>query len=620
MVTPSRPSSRTRAMVILTAAATVAGGAALLGPGVSSASSHREAPYISTDPAVDNTDTYAFVNPDDANMATLITNVSPLQDPSGGPTFFPFATDARYDINVDNNGDAKPDITFRWTFKDVDKRVTVQHGNKGGGSFSYTDGPVTSLTDDNLLFRQTYSVDAIRVVNGSTSTVNLLADSPVPPDNIGIGSIPNYIPLREAAVQNGNVGAGDFSGAKVFAGQRKDPFFLDLRVFDLLYGGPAHPLEFTGFNQVKDKNVNTLAISVPKNLLAAAGSVADNPVIGVYATTERHSDRTLQPTNTPPQTSVSRSSDEVVTNNRTSDWVQVSRLGMPLVNEVIVPAPFKDYFNRSTPDNDAKVPAFVDRVTDPEVPYLVESLYGIPNPNKTPMGQGRPDLVQVYLTGVDKLNNTNLNKANGGVKSEMLRLNLGIAPSANPNNLGVVAGDNAGFPNGRRLRDDIVDVTLKVAEGVLIADQDPAVKATVKGLGDGVDSSAQGLGAATQGDGILTSFPFVADPLTGTDLPIGGTPVSFTQKVTSSGGKVTTQVTDITPAIPGGFIQLYRVNPDGTLTGFGTSQLNAAGTASIVRTFTGAPGSQITLNFRVFPKRGAAALVNRGLPTTVTIR
>ncbi len=184
----------------------------------------------------------------------------------------------------------------------------------------------------------------------------------------------------------------------------------------------------------------------------------------------------------------------------------------------------------------------------------------------------------------------------------------------------MLAGDNAGFPNGRRLGDDVVDIALKVVEGALVDGVDPMVKKAVLGLGDGVDDSAQGLGAATQGTGNLATFPYVADPLTGTDSPVGGTPVSFTQKVTSAGGKVSTQVTGISPAIPGGFVQLYRVNADGSLTGFGTSQLNAAGTASIVRTFTGKPGEQITLNFRVFPKRGSAALVNRGLPTTVTIR
>ncbi len=616
MVSPSRPSVRTRATVILTAAATLAGGAALLGPGTSSASSHREAPYISTDPAVDNTDTYAFVNPNDANMATLIANVSPLQDPAGGPTFYPFANDARYNINVDNNGDAVPDLTFRWTFKDIDKRGSVQHGNKGGASFIYADGPVTTLDDENLLFRQTYTVQVVaNPTSSAPTTTTLIADAPVPPNNIGIGSIPNYKTLTDQAVDAGKIGTGPYAGAQVFAGQRKDPFFLDLRVFDLLYGGPANPLQFAGFNQVKDKNVNTLAISVPKNLLAAAGSVTDNPVIGVYATTDRHSTRTLQATNANPGAS------QVSSDNSVNDWVQVSRLGSPLVNEVVVPAPFKDYFNRSTPDADAKLQPVVDRVIDPELPYLVESIYGIPNPNKASgTKKDRADLVQVFLTGVDGLNSIKLNKANGGVPSEMLRLNLSIAPTANPNRLGVVGGDNAGFPNGRRLADDVVDIALKVVEGALVDGVDPMVKKAVLGLGDGVDDSSQGLGAATVGTGLLGTFPYVADPLTGTDPPVGGTPVSFTQKVTSANGKVTTQVTGISPAIPGGFVQLYRVNADGSLTGFGTSQLNAAGTASIVREFNGTPGQQITLNFRVFPKRGSAALVNRGLPTTVTIR
>ncbi len=186
--------------------------------------------------------------------------------------------------------------------------------------------------------------------------------------------------------------------------------------------------------------------------------------------------------------------------------------------------------------------------------------------------------------------------------------------------LGVLAGDTAGFPNGRRLSDDIVDIALQVVEGVLVPDQDAAIKNAVKGLGDGVSSAARGLGSGFVGDGLLPSFPYVGDPMPGSDVPDGATPVTFTQEVTSSNGTVRTQITNISPAIPGGVVQLYRVNPDGSLTGFGTSQLNAAGTASIVRTFRAKPGTKITLNFRVFPKRGSAAQVNRGLPTTITVR
>lgn len=627
MVQLPRTTARRRVLVVLTAAATVAGGAALLGPGTSSASSHREAPYISTDPAVDNTDTYAFVSPDNANTATLIANVSPFQDSAGGPNYYPFATDARYNINVDNNGDGVPDVTFRWTFKDVDNRGTTDHGDKAKGSFIYNDGAVTSLTDPHLLFRQTYSVEAItNPTSSAAATATVVTDAPVPPDNVGVGSIPDYVALRDQAVKAGTIGSGPFAGTKVYAGQRKDPFFLDLRVFDLLYGGPNNKFGETGFNHLDDKNVNTLAIQVPKALLAGGGDVTANPVVGVWATTERQSVRTLAATGAAPATSPTRSSDTVTPSG---GWSQVSRLGNPLVNEVVVPANLKDYFNRSTPDSDHTVQPVVDKVTDPELPNLVNAVYGVPNPNGTAQGKNRPDLVAVFLTGISKksyppagadLNGMDLNANNKGVPSEELRLNLSIPPAANPNRLGVLGGDVAGFPNGRRLGDDVVDIALKVVEGVLIPDQDPAIKAVVKTLGDGVDSGAPGLGAPHPGDYLINSFPYVGDPIPGSDVPNGATPVAFQQTYTSSNGSVYASLTRIAPPIPGGFAQLYLINADGSARGLGTAQLNAAGTASNVIRVPSTPGAKITLNWRVFPKRGSAAQVNRGLPTTVTVR
>ncbi|MCU1675091.1 MAG: hypothetical protein JWN77_3204 [Frankiales bacterium] len=615
-----RHTARSRAVAVLAAAATVAGGAALLGPGTSSASSHREAPYTATDPQVDNTDTYAFVSPDNPDTATLITNVIPFQDPAGGPNFYPFATDARYNINVDNNGDAVPDLTFRWTFKDDDRRGAAKNGDKVGGSFLYNNGVVDSLTDDNLLFRQTYTVEAITNPTSSTPTSVVLVNSaPVPPANIGAASIPDYVALRDEALRAGNVGAGPFAGSKVFAGQRKDPFFLDLRVFDLVYGAPNNKFGEVGFNHVADKNVSSLAIQVPKRLLALGTNVDRNPVIGVYATTERQSTRVLADTGAAPATSQTRSSDAVSTPDATK-FSQVSRLGMPLVNEVVVPANLKDYFNRSRPDQDG---ALLGKVQDPELPYLVEALYGVPNPNKTAGGKDRADLVAVFLTGVDGLNNAGLNKdvtASSIKPSEMLRLNLGIPPAANPNRLGVLGNDTAGFPNGRRLTDDVLDIALQVVEGVLVSDQPAEIKAAVKGLGDGVDNSDNGLGSRKVGQTLLPMFPYVGDPMAGSDVPDGATPVTYIQKITSRNGTVSTQLTNISPAIPGGVVHLYRVNGNGSLTGYGTYQLNAAGTSTNVRTFRATPGTSLTLNFRVFPKRGAAAQVNRGVPTTITVR
>jgi len=608
MTRPSRSTARTRALAVLTAAATLSGGAALLGPGTSSASSHREAPYIASDPNVDGTDLYAFNSPDGSDTTTLVANYIPLEDPSGGPNYFPFATDARYNINVDNNGDGVADTTFRWTFNDIDKRGTADHGDKAKGSFLYADGQVTALDDPNLLFRQTYKLEQItNPTSSAPAAVTILDNVPVPPDNIGVGTIPDYIPLSKAAVDAGTVTSGAFNGLQAFAGQRNDPFFLDLRVFDLLYGGN---LSETGFNSIKDKNVKSLVVKVPKKLLAGAGDVAANPIIGVWTTSERHSTRTLQATNG------AAGSPEVVANNSTNDWVQVSRLGNPLVNEVVVPANLKDSFNRVTPDVDRTLQPVVDKVTDPELAHLIEGIYKIPNPNGTPKGANRPDLVSVFLTGVDGLNNPgtmNANGKNGVAKpAEELRLNLttAVTPAGQQNRLGVIAGDNQGFPNGRRLSDDVVDVALQVVEGVLVPDQDPAVKAAVKGLGDGV----------VQEDPILSVFPYVAEPLVGSDNPVGTIPVRFQQNFTSDRGYVTTSVSRITPATPGGFVQLYRINADGSSTGLGSMTLDKTGTTSTTKRFFVGSGKKITLNYRVFPQRGSATEFNRGVATTITVR
>ncbi len=598
-----RTPARRRALAVLAASATVASGCALLGPGTSSASSHREAPYILGDPAVDNTDTYAFVSPDDASSVTFVANWAPFSEPGGGPNFFPWDTEAAYDVNVDNNGDAKADIIYRWLFSDVDKRAAQERG-KVDGTFLYNDGPVTTLDDTNLLFRQTYDLQAIPVTNGTPGApVTILNDAFVAPSNVGVASMPDYTALRAQAVTPLTGGAT----GKSYAGQGDDPFYLDLRIFDLLYGGD---LSEVGYDTLSGYNVNTLALQVPKTALAGGGNVTDNPVIGVWSTTSRKANRTFKATNAAPTTSATNSSDAT---DDTGAFQQVSRLGNPLVNEAVVPAQLKDYFNRSTPDKDVQ---FLGKVQDPEVPQLIELLYKIPNPNKTPKGVDRPDLVATFLTGLDGLNATKINKNNANpAPAEYLRLNMSIAPTtANKgqgNRLGVIAGDNAGFPNGRRLGDDVVDIALQVLEGLLVPDQDPAVKAAVKGLGDGVSVNDRPL---------LSVFPYIADPHTGSDLRTGASPVSFKQNLTSSGGKVTAQVTNISPAAPGGFAVLYRVNADGSLTGLGQSALNAAGTAGPARIVPWTSGDKITLSWRVFPKRGSVGQINRGVPTTITVR
>ena len=624
MSLPRRSRARRRTLAALSVAATAAAGVTLLGPGTSSASSHREAPYVANDPAIDNTDLYAFVSPNDASTATLIANWSPFQDPSGGPNFYPWATDAAYDINIDNNGDAKPDITYRWTFKDVDTRGTVDHGDKTdhgsvkgngvGGSFLYNDGPVTSLTDSHLLFRQTYTLSEISYdAAGAPTTKTLLTDRPVAPSNVGSASMPSYASLRQAGVAAGAIDAS-LGGGKSYVGQADDPFFLDLRVFDLLYG--TH-LKEAGHDTLSHYNVNTIALQVPKADLAGGGDAGRNPVIGVWTTTSRSSTRTLAVTGTAPGTAES-------TSGGTYD-AQVSRLGNPLVNEVVVPANLKDYFNRSRPDQDG---ALLGKVQNPELPYLVSSIYGVPNPNSlsAPGAATRNDLSAVFLTGISKkvyagtdfggigkgggadadLNSLDLNAdiAAGGVQpAEYLRLNLAVPPAAKPNRLGVLGGDFAGFPNGRRLTDDIVDEALQVTEGVLLGQS--------TGLGDGVDVNDRPF---------LSSFPYIADPNSGSSVNPGQAPVSFRQSLTSAGGRVTINVTGITPAQPGGKVEVFRV-AGSRYVPIGAFQLNASGAAlatPIVRSFT--TGSQQTFYLRILTGPDSNNSPGYGALTTITVR
>jgi hypothetical protein len=416
----------------------LAAGAALLGglvPGSAGASSHREAPLIAADPTVDNTDLYAFVSPDRPDTVTMVANFFGFQEPNGGPNFYPWATDAHYDINIDNNGDGKPDLTYRYTFSTDDRRA-----NK---TFLYNNGAVTSINDENLLFRQNYSLQLIDSHGGSRY---LVQNGRAAPSNTGPASMPDFRTLRDQAIAK--VAGGGLS----YAGPAEDPFFADLRVFDLLYGGN---LSEVGQDTFRGFNVNTIALQVPAHMLAFKGDVKRNPVVGIWSDTERQSLK-LSP-------GVAKGE---------GPFVQVSRLGNPLVNEVVSPAGLKDAFNGLTPDQDHNVKALVDRVNVPELPQLIEQIYKIKAPS-TP----RADLAEIFLTGIttkaggpinvdlnSQLNNADV-AANQFVPAEMLRLNMGVPPTAVPNRLGVIGGDLQGFPNGRRLTDDVVDIALQAMEG-----------------------------------------------------------------------------------------------------------------------------------------------------------
>jgi hypothetical protein len=458
-----------RAGIALATVGVVAASVYALGPGEVAASSHREAPLVAADPAIDNTDVYAFASPDRPGYVTLISNWIPFEEPNGGPNFYPFATDARYNIFIDNNGDGKPDVTLRWTFKNIDKR--------GNNTFLYNNGPVTSIDDPHLLFRQTYTLESS--FNGGPF-ITRIKDAPVAPSRVGPASMPDYQTLRDQATVT-------FPGGwKGFAGQADDPFFIDLRIFDLLYGGN---LSEVGQDTLAGYNVNSIALQLPATDLALNGDATRNPVIGVWSTTERQRVR-------------------ITGGASYGDWVQVSRLGNPLVNEVIVPTGLKDTFNATRPDQDASVPGLVQRVLDPEVPKLIQSIYGVPAP-----AAPRNDLKEIFLTGIttkaggpikadlnSQLNNADVNPDRFR-PSEMLRLNMSTPVSAQPNRLGVLGGDLQGFPNGRRLTDDVVDIELQALEGAAQTGQIvPALAA-----GDKVDHNDDPFGA---------SFPYLALPNT----------------------------------------------------------------------------------------------------------
>ncbi|MFF0201725.1 DUF4331 domain-containing protein [Streptomyces sp. NPDC005017] len=444
----------------LAAGGLAAAGATALEPRTASASSHREAPLISGQPQYDNTDVYAFVSPDKPDTTTIVANWIPFEEPAGGPNFFPFAEDAQYDIHIDSDGDAQGDLLYRFTFKTHVKNKRT---------FLYNTGAVESLDDPDLNITQTYDVELLRLKHQKLSSRTKIADDvPVAPSNVGKASMPDYAKLRSQAVHKL---AG---GSTAFAGQADDPFFLDLRVFDLLYGGN---LSEVGNDTLKGYNVNSIALQVPSHMIRQS---SHQPVVGIWSTTQRK--------------------------NAQGYFTQVSRLGSPLVNEVVNPVGDKDKFNASAPWDDAK---FLKNVTNPELPKLIEAIYKIKAP-----AEPRNDLVDVFLKGVKGLNQPPHVRP-----SEMLRLNTSIAPAKSPKRLGVLDGDNAGFPNGRRLTDDVIDASLQVVEGELLGAKND--------LGDAVDKNDKAF---------EKKFPYVALPTEGSRGPLA--------KGTTSGTDVRSQLGD----------------------------------------------------------------------------
>lgn len=417
-------------------------------------SSHREAPFVSSNPTVDATDFYMFTSYEAGreDHVTFIANYLPLQDAYGGPNYFKMNPDARYNIHIDNDGDAVEDLTFQFRFWDPIRNISLNVGDPGAQRTVAVPlrnvGPITATDDSNVNDPELYGVNVIRgpVATGAAQRVrDTTNNSPLftkPIDNIGNKSIPNYESYADSFIYD--IVLPDGSLGRMFVGQRADPFVVNLgETFDLVNLNPLGAPDAKE-NSLANKNVTTLALELPKSFVQGNG-----PSIGAWTTASLPRTRTL----------LEDPTFEVPTNN-SAQHVQVSRLGMPLVNEVVIGLPDKNLFNASQPLSD---PQFIDYVTHPTLPELLEALFGVQAPNFFP----RADLVAVFLTGVPGINDT-------GSVGEMMRLNLETpsVPAASQDTLGLIGGDFAGYPNGRRLGDDVVDISLRAVMGVLL---DPAV-------------------------------------------------------------------------------------------------------------------------------------------------
>ncbi len=422
--------------------------------GQAQASSHREAPFIATQPSVDGTDFYMFRSYETGRQGyvTVLADYIPFQDPQGGPNFYQFNPNALYQIHFDNNGDAKEDVTFQFTFKSTSKGETLPVGGKNTEIPLIDSGVITGVNAPTINVRETFNVSIVRgdSTTGTPAALKRIStgattfDKPI--DNIGdktFGSASGYETYAAQHVYDVSIpgcGAG-----RVFVGQRKEPFYIAVgKIFDLFNLNPLGPEVNGNKNDLESKNISTIAMEIPISCLATA----TDPVIGAWSTASLRQGQTLNPT---PGHGINNA---VVAGG---SWVQVSRVGMPLVNEVVIGLDDKDRFNASKPSTDSY---FANYVTNPSLPALVQSLF--PSA-KAPTNFPRTDLVAAFLTGIQ-----GLNQPKTVTPSEMLRLNTSIAPNyGSQSPLGVAGGDNAGFPNGRRPGDDVVDLSLRVAMGAL---------------------------------------------------------------------------------------------------------------------------------------------------------
>jgi hypothetical protein len=462
-------------------------------------SSHREAPSISQDPVADNADTYAFVSPDDPTTVTIITNYVPLQGPDGGPNFFEFGDDVLYSIYIDNDGDALPEITYQFSF-----HTTYENKN----TFLYNTGPIGSLTDPNWNKRQLYSVSVIRADSKGDKQDHshdgrgklLGAKLKCPPCNIGPRSTPNYDALAAAAVHKLD------SGETVFAGQRNDGFFVDLgAIFDLGDIRELNSLHLiptptgTSVDALKALNIHAIAIKVPIQMLTKDGSVPTDPakavsVLGIWGGASRR------------KVYVQDKHKKL----KSGPWTQVSRLGNPLFNEVIVPVGEKDEWNAGDPIEDK---GFANYVKQPELAKLLPALYPGAFPNLAAYTKDRADLEAILLTGIPTGVVNGFQNFTTTKPSDMLRLNVAIPPTTNnPNALGLIGGDAAGYPNGRRVFDDVVSIELKAVAGATIPLVDPSFTpdAAVGAVSSYITPAS---------DRYQATFPYLGTPHDGYDTP-----------------------------------------------------------------------------------------------------
>jgi hypothetical protein len=483
-----------RKMLLAIAALAAAAIAVPLGFG----SSHREAPNIALDPAADNTDTYAWTAKDAPGALTVAADWIPGEVPANGPNFFGFDDRARYYVHVDNTGDGRPDVSYRFRFHtQVRNKESFLYALPGASGF---DDPKLNVIQRYDLVRVAYNYHGKHGVQVKEKTI--ARGLPVAPPNIGPKTFPNYQAFVGGAIRTLD------DGTKVFVGQRDDPFFVDLgATFDGINLRKLTGNQGEGKDDLSGYNVHSTVLQIPERLVtkdgkAVSGPDADNAVVGVWSTTER---KRIQVTNRYASSAAmgkkGRNGHKGPKGHKgkkrgrksggSGGYVQVSRLGNPLVNEVVIPLGKKDQFNRTTPDRDAEL--YGKYVVKPELAAVLNALFNIGAPENN-----RTDIVQALLQGIPGLNQHK--GIEGPPAVDTIKLNLGVPPADMEDRFGVIGGDNAGFPNGRRLGDDVVDIELQVIAGILKNNPVP--------LGDGVDRNDKPF---------LTSFPYLADPTSGFD-------------------------------------------------------------------------------------------------------